>query len=381
MFITIICCIALLFSLFPALLYCQNISRYRPPMATTVDVPAVSVLIPARNEEAVIETVVRSALESEGVTIEVLVLDDHSEDSTAEIVRQIALSDARVRLIQAPPLPTGWNGKQHACYVLSQHAKNSYLVFVDADVTLTSDGLRRMICFIQSTNADLVSGIPKQITITWLEKLLIPLIHFLLLGFLPISRMRQSRMPSLGAGCGQLFLAKKASYHQCGGHSVIKQTMHDGIKLPRAFRQAGLMTDLFDATNVATCRMYHSAQQVWFGLAKNAREGLASNQLIIPFTVMLFCGQILPFVCLFLIDWTSLLQTMITCVAIFCSIAVRMDSAIRFKQSMISAILNPLGILCLLCIQWFALFRDMFGVKPTWKGRKAEASLTNDQST
>ncbi len=116
----------------------------------------------------------------------------------------------------------------------------------------------------------------------FLERLVIPLIHFVLLGFLPLARMRASRSPAYAAGCGQLFLARREAYEKMGGHAVIRTSLHDGLTLPAAFRRAGLATDLFDATDVASCRMYHGAGELWRGLAKNATEGIAHPARIGP---------------------------------------------------------------------------------------------------
>jgi cellulose synthase/poly-beta-1,6-N-acetylglucosamine synthase-like glycosyltransferase len=203
------------------------------------------------------------------------VLDDDSSDRTAQIVQAIATEDARVRLVTAPPLPGGWCGKQHACYLLALIARYPLLVFMDADVRLMPDALQNMSAFMEQTGAALASGVPRQETQTFSERLLIPLIHFVLLGFLPIRRMRASRDPAYGAGCGQLFIACRDAYRACGGHSRIRATLHDGPKLARVFRAAGFATDLFDATGIAECRMYLTNADVWRGLAKNAHEGSA----------------------------------------------------------------------------------------------------------
>src|SRR5439155_361198 len=117
-------------------------------------------------------------LASRGVTVDVVVLDDHSEDDTAALVGAIARRDRRVRLLSAPPLPAGWCGKQHACHVLRGAARYDLLAFLDADVRLEPDGLARLAAFLRNSGADLVSGIPRQVTGTLLERLVIPLIHF-----------------------------------------------------------------------------------------------------------------------------------------------------------------------------------------------------------
>lgn len=103
----------------------------------------------------------------------------------------------------------------------------------------------------------LASGVPRQELGTFSERLLLPLIHFVLLGYLPMFMMRWTRRAGFSAGCGQLFIAQAEAYHASGGHSAIRATLHDGVKLPRAFRRAGFQTDLLDATDIATCRMYH----------------------------------------------------------------------------------------------------------------------------
>ena len=87
--------------------------------------------------------------------------------------------------------------------------------------------------------------------------------------------MRCSLEPALGAGCGQLIIARRAAYDRRAGTRRHPASMHDGITLPRAFRRIGSRTDLFDATGFATCRMYASAGPLFEGLSKNATEGMA----------------------------------------------------------------------------------------------------------
>jgi hypothetical protein len=360
-------------ALIPALLFLRNLRLYVPPPAAAEpqQAPAVSLLIPARNEEAGIGAAVEAAVRSEGVELEVVVLDDQSEDATAEIVAAIAERDGRVRLESAPPLPPGWCGKQHACWILAQRASHPILAFIDADVRLHPAGLRRAAAFLQKSKADLVSGVPLQETGTLLEKLLIPLIHFILLGFLPMGRMRNSRQPAYGAGCGQLFVARGEAYRQSGGHRVIRQSLHDGVRLPRAFRAAGLSTDLFDATDVASCRMYRNANEVWSGLAKNAVEGLASPKTIVPATIMLGGGQVMPMVlCVLgainLISPAALITSIAACVLAY---VPRLAAVIRFRQSLWGAVLHPVGVWLFLLIQWYALIRWSLGRPASWRGR------------
>lgn len=360
---------SLILAAIPALMFWANLRRYRPAPAPDGTQSAVSVLIPARNEEGGIVACVESVLQSRGVEVEVIVLDDRSDDTTGERVGEIASRDGRVRLIRGEEPPEGWCGKQYACATLARHAMHPFIVFLDADVRLEVDGLGRLATFLHTSGADLVSGIPRQEMGTLLERLLIPLIHFILLGFLPMARMRRSRHQAYAAGCGQLFLARREAYEQMGGHAAIRATLHDGIRLPRAFRAAGFMTDLCDATDLARCRMYRGAGEVWRGLAKNATEGLASPGMIGPATLLLLGGQVLPVVLLCLCAWLSPFEIALATVATALGYSTRLAGVVRFRQSLLGALLHPVGIVTLVLIQWYALGRMILGKPATWKGR------------
>lgn len=356
----------------PALLFWVNLRLYRPPPPCAVlpsDAPGVSVLIPARNEAKSIVAAVEAACSSRGVTVEVVVLDDHSEDATGALVAAIGERDPRVRLIQGPPLPAGWCGKQHACAILARAARYPLLLFLDADVRLVPDGLARLVACLQASGADLVSGVPREETSTLLEQLVIPLIHFILLGFLPLVGMRRSRHPSFAAGCGQLFLARRIAYERMGGHAAIRTSLHDGIKLPRAFRAAGLVTDLCDVTNVAACRMYHGAAELWQGLTKNATEGLGHPTMIGPATILLLGGQVLPLGLLGAAPWLPLPALAMALLATALAYYPRLAAVYRFQQSRFGALLHPFGVLLLVAIQWHGLVRAVFGRPAIWKGR------------
>ncbi len=348
---------ALVLSAAPLALAVDNVRRLRTP-ARAVGVPSVSVLIPARNEAANIGDAVACVFGSIGVDVELCVLDDGSTDETAAILA--AIGDGRLRVFQGGVLPAGWSGKQHACARLAEFASHELMVFVDADVRLEPEALSRMVGFMQRCDVGLASGFPRQVTGSWAEMLLLPLIHLLLLGYLPMVRMQRDVSPALGAGCGQIFIARREAYVRAGGHSAIRASLHDGITLPRAFRSAGIMTGLFDATRLARCRMYQDSAGVWEGLTKNATEGMAKPLALPVWTLLLAGGHVLPFL---------LLPAPLAIAACACSWGLRAMLAWRFKQSWISVLLHPVGMVALLALQWAALLRAASGVKATWRGR------------
>jgi hypothetical protein len=371
----IIALISLVLAAIPCGLFLVNLGFYRrlPRQLLWNELPcpeAVSVLIPARNEEQNLPATLSAALANRGVEFEVVVLDDHSTDRTAEIVRAFAVKDSRVRLESAPALPAGWCGKQHACHALAQRANHPWLVFLDADVRLAPDALSRMISFMTQREVALASGVPRQELGTFSERLLLPLIHFVLLGYLPMFMMRWTRRVGFSAGCGQLFVAQAEAYHASGGHAGIRATLHDGVKLPRLFRRAGFKTDLFDATDIATCRMYHTNGETWRGLGKNATEGLAAPGAIVPMTLLLLGGQVLPFALLAFTPWLSSSALWLAVVASALAWLPRLISVWGFHQPLGTALLHPLGVAALLWIQWFALVRSLAGRPAEWKGRR-----------
>jgi glycosyltransferase involved in cell wall biosynthesis len=225
----------------------------------------------------------------------VLVLDDGSTDRTYEIVAAIAAREPRLRVLRGEQLPKGWVGKNFACAQLAAAASHPLLLFVDADVRLAGNAACRLAAAMRESNAQFISGVPRQELGTVSEKLLVPLIHFLLLGFLPLARMRRSKHPAYGSACGQLIMVDRAAYERSGGHRAIRGNVHDGLALPKQFRRSGFHTDLVDVTDLATCRMYRRNADVWRGFGKNTHEGLGAPARIVPFTVLLLAGQVLPF--------------------------------------------------------------------------------------
>lgn len=370
----------ILLALLPVALMKQNLVLFRrlpqaEKQAETVDKSAhshsLSVLIPARNEEQSIAPCIQSVLSCSWPNLEVLVMDDDSIDNTRSICEAIARQDGRLRVLAGEGPPSGWNGKQYACWQLAQASRGEWLLFLDADVRLSSDALPRLATQVTSEPIDLLSGFPRQVTKSWSERLMIPLMHFILLGYLPLARMRSSPGPEFAAGCGQLFVAGRDAYITCQGHQAIASSRHDGIKLPRAFRKHGFRTDIFDASDIASCRMYHSATEVTRGLLKNATEGIGNCRTIVPFTILLAGAAVLPVVSLaFAIasDWGTLVVAELA-IATALSYAPRAMSAQRFEQPWLGVVLHPISVAFFLALQWLALLTEACGYRVRWRGR------------
>ncbi|MBI1189141.1 MAG: glycosyltransferase [Tepidisphaera sp.] len=361
-----------------------NLARFRPappaPRPDGNDLPLISVCIPARNEEANLEACVRGVLASTGANLEVLVYDDQSTDETPEILARLCEADARVRRVDTLALPEGWNGKQHACWRMAAAAKGQWLVFTDADVRFAPECLSRAVALGERDNLGLVSAFPRQLVGTLGEALAVPMIFFILLMYLPFGRMRSTLDPAASAACGQFLCVRRDAYDASGGHQSFKDSMHDGVKMPRAIRRAGFKTDLFDASDLLQCRMYQGAAQTWRGFAKNAFEGLGSLLLLTFLTLVHLLGYLLPWAALALWRPLSPLAASLWAGAILlAALQMNLIYARRLASGPTAATLLPrllpaLGVATMSLIQWHSYLLHLTG-RRSWRGRTLTAPV------
>lgn len=354
-------------SMSPAVMIAWNMTLFRRPPRHAPAGLGVSVIVPARDEAANIGDCLAALRASPGEAIEILVVDDHSTDATPAIVAAHAAEDPRVRLVTPPPLPPGWAGKPHACLAGARAANRDTLLFIDADVRLAPGAVQRLGGELARQQVALASGFPRELTGTLGEALLVPLIHLLLLGYLPFALMRTRREEGFGAGCGQIMVADAAVYHAVGGHGAVRRTWHDGVTFPRAFRARGYMTGLFDATLDAQCRMYVGLPATWHGFAKNAREGLAKPAALPVWTVLLAGGWVLPWLAAALPGGGGFATAFLWC-GLAASLLARVALGLRFRQGLAAVLLTPFGIVAMLALQWAALL-GAAGRSGNWRGR------------
>jgi chlorobactene glucosyltransferase len=249
--------------------------RHQPLPAV---LPRVSVLLPARNESANITPCVESLIHQDYSNLEVIVLDDHSSDDTGLKLDHLLQKYPQLRVIhgQEKP-PEGWNGKSYACHRLASAATGEWLLFTDADTVHTPGSVRLGLGCAISLNVDMLSAFPRQRAESWGERLMVPFILGFLtmvgLDFRGIWRGQCGRT----AANGQYLLVKATAYRQLGGHAAIYRELVDDIALAQAFRRANRRIALVDGTRMLSCRMYHSAREVWDGFSKNILLGLRTS--------------------------------------------------------------------------------------------------------
>ncbi len=250
--------------------------------ASPGDLPTVSILVPARNEERGVEACIRSLLAQDYPRFEVLVLDDGSTDRTAAILRDLS-ADARLRVLSGAPLPPGWLGKNWACHQLASAASGELLLFTDADTRHHSLAVRDAVAALDDERVDFLSVLPAQEMGTWGERLLVPLLPWSQQTFYPVVALRRAPLSALTTAIGQFMLFRRAAYEAIGGHARVRGSAVDDCDLVREVARGGLRWTLLDGTSRVTCRMYGSFREAVLGFSKNLFARFGYNLPVFAF--------------------------------------------------------------------------------------------------
>jgi hypothetical protein len=353
-----------------AAIVAKNLTVFRRAPAAHAT-PPVSILLPVRNEEEAIERTVRAAC-AQTAPGEVVVLDDESTDATPVILARLAGELPRLRVVRGRPLPAGWAGKAWACWQLgAEHARHEWLMFVDCDVRLAPDAAARALAAARAQDAPFVSAFPRQHTATVGEALVVPLIHLVLLAWLPLWLVRRVALPSLVAGCGQLMLVARPTYLAADGHRAIRATLHDGLMLARRMKAVGASVGVLDGSDIATCRMYAGLAAVWRGFSRNAYEALGSPAALGAMVALNGAVFVLPFVAL---PWTLAttgpgLAASAWAASVAIALAIRATLARRFGAPAWTTLATPLAVMLMLAIQVNSYLNTIRGRPVTWRAR------------
>ena len=226
--------------------------------------PTVSVIVPARNEEASLRACLESLMAQAGLPFEVIVVDDQSTDRT----REIALSFPGVRVIDASPLPPGWTGKNHAVTCGARVAKGEWLLFTDADTVHLPGSLARSMNEAKLHGAALLSYSPEQVVVSIWEKAVMPVIFAELASIYRPSQVSDPNS-AVAAANGQYILITRVAYDAVGGHSAIAGSLLEDVALARAVKQSGRKIFFRYGGDAVRTRMYRSFAQLVEGWTKN----------------------------------------------------------------------------------------------------------------
>lgn len=330
---------------------------------------ALSICIPARNEEHNIGACLQAALSQGRVLREVIVCDDHSTDRTRSIVEGWVKRDGRVRLIASEKLPPGWLGKTWACHQLSEAAAAEWLLFLDADARLTGpDSAGRILCEAVERNATFLSPWPGLDCETFWERALMPMLNFCVFSIYPAWQAAKSRSARFGLGHGACLLMQRKAYDRVGGHEAVKGEFFEDTSLARLWRVHGEHSLAVDGQDAVRVRMYTGFEEIWAGATRIFFPAFRSTVMFWLFMALHGFLFLLPFV-LAPIVWLAGGPSWPLWAACGYILLARAVLAIRFRFSWWTPLLHPVSEALFLAVGLSSWRRCVSGKGIAWKGR------------
>ncbi len=344
--------------------------------------PLVSVIVPARNEAHNIEACVRSILTSRWPQLEVIVIDDRSEDDTGVIVRAIAATDTRVRVVSGTPVPDGWFGKQWACAQGANGARGSTLIFTDADTTHSPTLIPRTMQAMRSRSLDFLTVAGFQELGSFWERVVMPQVLYMIAtrygGAGAVNRSRHSRDKIAN---GQYLCFTRTCYDAIGGHEAVRGKAAEDLALAQLVNTRGFRGELVVGERELSTRMYTSLSEVVNGWTKNMVTAGADTLPRVPGTRLLLPLLLLVVPLMHLAPVLTLAASHVIPMspgavlwAEVCSSALLVWWALiyvrAFRLSPLYALALPIGAAVVIFIITRATSR---GRNVEWKGRRYQA--------
>lgn len=361
--VTVVCAVVLV------LVVSNLVAVRRPPSRRwPADAPLVSVCIPARDEEHAIARCLASVLDQNYPCLEILVLDDRSTDSTAEVVA--AVQDPRVRLLSGRRLPEGWTGKNWACHQLAEAASGEVLCFLDADTVLAPTAVADTMGVLDDSGAGLVTMLLAAEHRSAGEGVLLPMVNHALLALFPVTLMHRLSSPVVALALGPFLLVTRTAYDDSGGHAAAPGHIVDDVTLCRAVKSTGAPVRLVNGTRLATTRWYDSVGGIWRGFSKNAYGALDYNPVLALAVVAVLVPLLLaPFVHL-AVGLVSGDVAGYAVVQVAVLLAVRLVTSVLGDDPVWSVPTHPVAVAFWGCTLAWSVALTVSGRSVEWRGRQ-----------
>jgi chlorobactene glucosyltransferase len=363
----------------------HGLSRQTPLLTTANlrltagDAPLVSVLVPARNEEQrVLEPCIRSILAQDYGNFEVIAVDDRSTDNTGTILKTLAMSDERLRVIEGEELPPGWLGKPYAMQQALSHARGEWILATDADMIFDAAALRTALDRVLETSEDALTLIPRFEAGSFWERVMIPTWEWVFLMFMIFYRINDPKSDG-AAAIGGFFLIRRTVLDRAGGYEALKDEVMEDVRLAARIKRVGARLMIERAPALIRTRMYTTFSEMWECSTKNWFSGVNfSFPLALACVVSMYLGGVVPP----LLALVSVLATVLGISAGLGLVIVAAGStwllqvllmAIASKRSEVSviyALTAPLGLALIYAMLFDSGLRIITGRGVTWKGRR-----------
>ena len=321
---------------------------------------AITVLVPLRDEEMNVSDLVNSLKGQQGLSsLRVILIDDNSTDKTHQIAQETIADDPGFLLLTGGPLPEGWLGKPFAMHQGFLTSHSDLLVLIDADVRLKPYAIAEAAALLERKNLDYLSAYPKEIALSWSERLIQPLLQWSWMATVPLKIAERSSNPALAVANGQFFVLRRTSLREISGFESIRDKVIDDIELARILIRNGFCGMVVDGSQVATCRMYKSWNELRDGYGKSLPVAFGGFFGMCAVSIFLFITSLLPL----LLALTGSLPGLLACLLIYLS---RFLSARATGGRTLDVIAHPFSALLLI----FLIIRS-WRLRGTllWKGR------------
>ena len=333
------------------------------PSGISSEQPLISILVPARNEEQTLPLLRQQLQALTYPNLEIIVLNDQSEDQTKYILEAWQSEDDRVSILSGTPLPEDWLGKPWACHQLAQAASGAYFLYLDADIAFVSDQLLdSLINEMDQRPSALISAFPGQIMKTIGERMVVPNLHELLLSMLPMFLIRRSPLTALSAANGQCMFFDAGLYLSHQWHQQVKAEIIEDIAIMKTVKRKGERGNTLIASQFIQCRMYDSLKAGIDGFSKNMLSGFGGSVTgLMVYLGFISLGWGLPIVAVS-IQWYA--------IALILIISRRfMTSWVAGQSILPNLVLHPAQIAVMVYIGARSVIQTYSGTL-TWKGRK-----------
>ena len=334
--------------------------------ATGDEWPRVSIVVAGRNEEAAVEHAVVSLLALDYPDLELIFVNDRSDDATGAILDRIASGDSRLRVIHVTDLPEGWLGKNHALHLGAAGASGTLLLLTDADVMFEPSTLRRAVRYLLDRDLDHLTASPKIVVRSPVVGMFVASFGLFFSIFARPWRATGSN-PKHHVGIGAFNLVKTSSYRQAGGHEPIRMRPDDDMKLAKLLKKTGGRQELVFGRDLISVEWYPTIREVVVGLEKNAFSGVEySTPRLALATISVLTIFVWPFIGILATTGTTRLLNLAIATMILGSVAIMAGRS--GAGPFYYALFFPIGTLLFLYIMVRAGVKTLRNGGIEWRG-------------
>ena len=337
-----------------------NFLTIRNPNKITQIQESISVVVPLRNEASNVAELIDSLRAQKNlVHVEYLLLDDNSEDQTLALLHHHTSGLSNFHILTGSTLPQGWIGKTWALQQLFERASGEIIVSVDADVRLVPDAINRAVTLLKNSQSDFLSPYPKQLSFSWSEKLIQPLLQWSWMSTVILRIAEKCSISSMVVANGQFFVVRRAALAQVSGYKSVSDKVLDDVELARALVKQGSHGCVANGAEIASTRMYSSWKQIQAGYGKSLHAAFGSvfgSALAITFLFLTGIAPLIAAITGSAIGWYAYAAVTLT----------RVMSSIKTGKNPLAALLHPISSALLI---YLIIYSWLMRGQVQWKGR------------